>query len=171
MYIDSARERNGGGGAGGGFGGSQAGTPGTGAAASYLLAHTHFFAVQLSATACSAAASWSILRIGCNRWALTTCNLTRRDFLHPLSATHADTQGPEPITPHLRSNSPVSHNVTRLFRVLHLAAGRETDGTTIFVKGFSREFGGEDEVRQALTEAFADCGEVSQVNGFFFGKM
>lgn len=43
------------------------------------------------------------------------------------------------------------------------AAGRDTDGTTIFVKGFSREFGGEDEVRQALTEAFADCGEVSQV--------
>jgi hypothetical protein len=43
------------------------------------------------------------------------------------------------------------------------AAGRESDGTTIFVKGFSREFGGEDEVRQALTEAFADCGEVSQV--------
>lgn len=80
--------------------------------------------------------------------------------------THADTRGPEPITPHLRSKSPVSHNVTRFFRVLHLAAGRETDGTTIFVKGFSREFGGEDEVRQALTEAFADCGEVSQVNGF-----
>lgn len=47
--------------------------------------------------------------------------------------------------------------------VAQSAGGRDTDGTTIFVKGFSREFGGEEEVRQALTEAFADCGEVSQV--------
>lgn len=38
----------------------------------------------------------------------------------------------------------------------------DTEGTTIFVKGFDRYLG-EDAIREQLTEAFAACGEVSNV--------
>ena len=40
--------------------------------------------------------------------------------------------------------------------------GGDSDPTTVFVKGFSRDLEEED-VRQQLTAAFADCGEVSGV--------
>lgn len=40
--------------------------------------------------------------------------------------------------------------------------GRPSDGVTIFVKGFDK-YAGEDAVRQALTEAFAEKGEVVAV--------
>ena len=38
----------------------------------------------------------------------------------------------------------------------------DTEGTTIFVKGFDKYLG-EDAVRQQLTEAFAECGTVNNV--------
>lgn len=38
-----------------------------------------------------------------------------------------------------------------------------SDPTTIFVKGFDKYLGGEDEVRQALTEVFQECGEIASV--------
>ena len=38
----------------------------------------------------------------------------------------------------------------------------DTDGTTIFVKGFDKYLG-EEEVRKQLTETFAECGAVSTV--------
>ena len=37
-----------------------------------------------------------------------------------------------------------------------------SDPTTIFVKGFSRDLG-EDDVRQQLTEAFQECGAINSV--------
>ena len=45
---------------------------------------------------------------------------------------------------------------------MHAAGGEDDGGTTIFVKGFDRSLGEED-VRSALTEAFGECGEVTQV--------
>lgn len=42
------------------------------------------------------------------------------------------------------------------------ANGGDSNGTTVFVKGFDRSLG-EDAVREQLTAAFADCGEVNQV--------
>ena len=37
-----------------------------------------------------------------------------------------------------------------------------SDPTTIFVKGFDK-YQGEEDVRQALTEVFQDCGEIASV--------
>lgn len=37
-----------------------------------------------------------------------------------------------------------------------------SDPTTIFVKGFDK-YQGEDDVRQALTEVFQECGEIASV--------
>ncbi len=49
-----------------------------------------------------------------------------------------------------------------MFRSGTGAQNGESDPTTVFVKGFGRNMG-EDDVRQALTEAFAECGEINSV--------
>lgn len=41
--------------------------------------------------------------------------------------------------------------------------GGESDGVTVFVKGFDPSYGSEDEVREALQETFKDCGEIKSI--------
>ena len=52
--------------------------------------------------------------------------------------------------------------MTDMFWLLPVGQFSDSDGTTIFVKGFDKYLG-EEAVRQQLTETFADCGTVSTV--------
>lgn len=64
----------------------------------------------------------------------------------------------------LHTPSARSHATTQPLTLLIAAADQfsDTEGTTIFVKGFDKYLG-EDAIREQLTAAFADCGAVSNV--------